>query len=167
MQKNSLIGFVLCAPFFALFLFGCGGGGGGYFNLQIADAGSDQAVRVGDLVTLDGSGSKVSFGGSTSTGAMLTYNWSFTLKPAGSSAVLSDQTSMNPTFTADQAGTYTVRLIVSDGSGNSADDSVTIIATEIVTNSAPVAVAGPDQTVAFGMSVEIDGGGSYDVDGDP
>ncbi|MDF1577311.1 MAG: PKD domain-containing protein [Desulfobulbales bacterium] len=166
MQKTSRISFALCVPFFALLLFGCGGGGG-YFNLQIADAGSDQIVRAGDQVTLDGSASKVGIGGGTSPGTMLTYNWSFTLKPAGSTAALYDQTAMNPTFTADRAGTYTVCLTVSDGSGNSADDSVTIIATEIVANSAPVAVAGPDRTVTFGMSVELDGGGSYDADGDP
>ncbi len=57
-----------------------------------ADAGADQAVRVNDTVHLDGSSS------SDADGDTLTFKWSFTSMPAGSSAALSSATAVNPTF---------------------------------------------------------------------
>ncbi len=49
----------------------------------VADAGADQAVRVNDIVQLDGSSS------SDADGDTLTFKWSFTSVPDGSSAALS------------------------------------------------------------------------------
>jgi len=89
----------------------------------VANAGADQSVDTGSVVTLDGSGS------SDPDGDALTYAWSFVAKPAGSSASLSDTTIVHPTFTADIEGTYTMQLIVNDGTVDSAADSVTITAT--------------------------------------
>ena len=69
-----------------------------------ANAGAAQSVATGALVTLNGSDS------SDANGDSLTYSWSFTSKPAGSSAVLSSATIAKPTFTADTAGAYILKL---------------------------------------------------------
>ncbi len=114
-----------------------------------ADAGPNQNVSVGDTVTLDGNGS------SDVDGNALTYSWSLTAIPTGSAATLLDATSANPTFVADVAGTYVIQLIVNDGFVDSAPDTV-VISTE---NSAPVANAGPDQSVFVGATVTLDGTG--------
>src|SRR5262249_38708189 len=74
-----------------------------------ADAGQDQTVAVGATVQLDGSASF------DPDGDTLTYDWSLTTLPSGSSASLSDSTAAKPTFVADQAGTYIAQLIVNDG----------------------------------------------------
>jgi len=50
-------------------------------------------------------------------------------RPSGSSASLSNANQFNPTFTADVAGTYVVRLVVNDGTVNSSADTVSITAT--------------------------------------
>jgi len=87
-----------------------------------ADAGPDQTVQTGDTVQLDGSGS------SDPDSDPLSYSWSFVSKPAGSAAVFSDPTIINPTFVADVAGDYILELRVGDGRGGSDIDQVTITA---------------------------------------
>ena len=94
----------------------------------VANAGADQSVNVGVAVTLNGGVS------SDADGDTITYSWSFTTKPSGSTAALSGATSANPTFTADKAGTYVVSLIVSDGTLNSSPDTVTITANAVTIN---------------------------------
>jgi hypothetical protein len=123
-------------------------------SAPVADAGPDQTVFVGYTVNLDGSGS------SDVDGDPLTYQWSFTSLPPGSTAVLSDTTAMNPSFVADRRGIYVVQLIVNDGTVNSAPDTVTIDAE----SSSPLADAGPDQTVLEGTEVTLNGSGSIDPD---
>jgi hypothetical protein len=120
-----------------------------------ANAGPNQTVAVDALVTLNGSGSTNQSGIGT-----LSYSWAFTSIPAGSKAVLSNSTAVMPTFTADVAGSYVVSLTVSNGRATSSA-SVTIT----TGNSAPVANAGPDQTVAVGSTVVLNGSGSSDVNG--
>ena len=123
----------------------------------VADAGPDQTIDVGQTVQLDGSGSH------DPDGDPLTFDWSFVSVPSGSGAVLDDPHAVDPAFIADAPGVYVVQLVVHDGSRSSAPDTA-IIST---TNTAPVADAGPDQTVAVGATVQLDGSGSTDVDGDP
>ncbi len=72
------------------------------------------------LVTLNGGAS------ADANGDALTYAWTLTSKPAGSTAVLSSPTSVNPTFTADVAGNYVVTLSVHDGKISSSAASVTV-----------------------------------------
>jgi hypothetical protein len=60
----------------------------------------------------------------------VTYSWSLITVPAHSKAVLSGVTTASPTFTADKAGTYVARLVVNDGTVNSAAATVTITATK-------------------------------------
>ena len=100
-------------------------------HIPVADAGSDQGVITGSLVTLDGSSS------SDADLTALTYAWNITTKPVGSSATLSDNTVVDPTFIADDNGTYIIELIVNDGDFNSSVDTVTILAgtTPILANS--------------------------------
>ena len=123
----------------------------------VANAGPDQTVLVGDVVTLNGSGS------SDADGDPLTFQWSFSSRPSGSSATLSSASSVAPTFQIDRAGTYDIRLIVNDGKVDSTADIV-IISTA---NSRPVANAGPDQTTLISNLVTLDGSGSSDFDGNP
>jgi hypothetical protein len=89
----------------------------------VADAGANQAVRVGDEVLLDGSDSY------DANGDALLYHWSFFSAPASSTATLSDPASQMPTFTPDAPGTYEVDLIVSDGLLDSEPARVTVVAT--------------------------------------
>jgi hypothetical protein len=86
----------------------------------VADAGPDRPAITGYQVTLDGSGS------STSNGAYLSYRWSLISRPGGSIATLAKATSVNPTFTADRDGPYTVSLVVNDGRMDSSADTVVI-----------------------------------------
>jgi hypothetical protein len=125
----------------------------------VADAGDDQSVAVGTLVQLDGSGSH------DPDGTALSYSWSFSSRPGGSGATLSNPNAVKPTFTADVPGQFVVRLVVSDGLASSAADQVTITATA-AGNTPPVADAGDDQTVLVGNLVQLDGGGSSDANGD-
>src|SRR5215831_15123022 len=123
----------------------------------VAHAGPNQTVVAGTTVHLDGSKS------SDVDGDPLTFHWTFMATPAGSHAVLSDATAVQPTFEADRVGTYVVQLIVNDGTFDSTPTTVAIS----TTNSPPVANAGPNQTVVAGATVHLDGSTSSDVDGDP
>lgn len=87
-----------------------------------AEAGPDRTVSVGDTVALDGSASR------DPDNDPLTYRWQFIRRPAGSGATLSDPGAVNPSFVADQAGTYDLELVVSDGSVESAADTVAVTA---------------------------------------
>jgi RHS repeat-associated protein len=123
----------------------------------VAEAGPPRTVPLRSVVPLDGSGS------TDRDGDLLSYRWTLRSKPRDSQAHLAGADSVSPSFRADRPGAYGVELIVNDGQSDSAPDTVTI-STE---NSAPVAKAGPDQTVPLGATVTLDGRGSSDSDGDP
>ena len=143
-------------------LSGCGGGGGGgedsTNHAPVASAVSDESATVGDMVTLDGSGS------SDPDGDSITYAWTQS-DSTGISVTLSDATAASPTFTAptvDTSGTViTFQLTVTDqnNSADTADVAVTI-------NRKPTAVASADVSIATeGDTVTLDGTGSSDPDG--
>ena len=112
----------------------------------VANAGPDQTVFVTQVVTLDGSAS------SDIDGDPLTYQWSFVSRPEGSTAALSSPTAVNPSFTADKAGTYTVQLIVNDGTFDSAPDTVNIVAQPQVWS---LEVGPEGGTLNFGNGVKL------------
>jgi hypothetical protein len=121
-----------------------------------ANAGVDQAVFVGQTVTLNGSAS------TDLDGDALTYQWSIISQPDGSNSALSDPSLASPEIGIDSHGTYVLQLVVSDGTEASTPDSVTLN----VGNVKPIAHAGLDRAVQVGKVIELDGSGSTDVDGD-
>jgi len=123
-------------------------------SAPIANAGANQTVTARSLVSLDGSQS------TDVDGDALTYTWAILNAPAGSAATLSDASAVKPTFTVDVPGNYVIQLIVNDGTVDSLPVTVTISDQ----NTAPVANAGPAQTVPLGSLVTLDGTGSSDVD---
>jgi WD40 repeat protein len=121
----------------------------------IADAGPDQSVRVGTLVSLDGARS------SDIDGDRLQYLWKLSTAPPGSAATVTNADSVNPSLYIDRPGNYLMALTVSDGKRSSLPDTVAI-STE---NSPPVANAGINQSISLGTTVTLDGSRSFDVDG--
>ena len=118
----------------------------------IANAGLDKAVNENQPVTLDGS--------SSSSG--VTYTW---IQVGGVNNVeLLYPTDQKPTFTAPDLNgggdTLVFQLTVTDGAGKTDTDRVSV---DVNWNNAPPrANAGPDQTVAPGATVTLNGSGSTD-----
>src|SRR5688572_29919376 len=141
-----------------VFLAGCGGGdsgeGGGGKPAPIANAGSDEMAAVGTAITLDGSASE------SSSGAPVSYQWTLTSKPSGSTALLTSPNSARPTFTPDVAGAYIVTLVVHANGVTSQPDNVSITCS--TGNIPPRANAGPDRSAAPGGTITLDGTGSRD-----
>lgn len=86
----------------------------------IANAGTDKSVARNNTVYINGSGS------TDPDGDALSYQWNIISKPQGSSASLSNPTSINPTLTPDMVGEYIIQLIVNDGALSSQADTAII-----------------------------------------
>jgi hypothetical protein len=129
----------------------------------VADAGADQTVAEGTLVTLDGSAS------SGVDDTITTYLWE-QIDTTGVTAALSDPTAPNPEFTLNDVGadgaSVTFQLTVTDQGGLQATDTCVVNVTGVASNQAPVADAGPDQSVSTNAQVTLDASGSTDPDGD-
>jgi hypothetical protein len=115
-------------------------------TLPMADAGPDQTVGEGTLVTFDGSGSSDNVG-------ILNHNWTFT---DGAPVALHG---VRPTHRFDTPGVFVVTLNVTDAAGNWATDDMTVTVNDITP---PVVDAGPDMMVDEGTLVIFDGSGSSD-----
>jgi hypothetical protein len=123
----------------------------------VADAGPNQLALVGASVALFG-------GASTDPNLLtLTFSWTMTSRPAGSSAALTGASTVSPTFIVDSPGTYVVSLVVNNGVHSSAPDLVTIE----TGNTPPLAVASGPGSVAAGTPAGLSSLGSMDADGDP
>ncbi|UCF07345.1 MAG: PKD domain-containing protein, partial [Thermoplasmata archaeon] len=126
----------------------------------IAVVGADLTVYVGDTVFFDGSASfdQDTFGNPPD---IVSYEWDFdydgiTFDVDASGAV--------QTHTYYTPGNYTVRLFVTDNE-NETDDTFLIVTVLPPPNEPPVAEAGLNQTVSEGDTVQFDGTGSSDPDG--
>ena len=109
----------------------------------VASAGSDQVVSPGTSVKLDASGS---------SGSSISYVW----KVEGVN--ISTKSSFRKTYSA---GRHEITLTVTDDLGDQDYDTVFV-----VVNRAPVADAGPDQTVTEDATIHFGGSNSSDPDGD-
>jgi RHS repeat-associated protein len=121
----------------------------------VANAGPDQSVARGVLVTLDGTQSQAP------EGAALTFGWTLVSQPAGSSVSLNNSTSATPQFTPLRPGNYVFELVVNDGQFDSAPDSVTVTAD----NANPTANAGGPYTGTVNVPIQFSGTGN-DPEGD-
>jgi|GEM_PF-2705378 len=128
-------------------------------NPPNADAGPDQTVNEGEMVTLDGSGS------SDPDAAVLSYTWE---QAGGPAVTLSDIHAAQPTFVApavDDQTSLSFTLTVEDDNAIMDSDTVTItVNNTAATNQPPIASAGTDRPVIPGETVTLDGSGSSDPD---
>ena len=122
-------------------------------NPPTANAGADQSVAEGAVVTLNGSAS-------TDDAGIDSYSWSQT---SGTAVTLLNGNTANPSFTAPEIAVTTVNLVftltVTDTGGLTATDTCTVTVTG--DNDAPTANAGADQSVVEGATVTLSGSG-YD-----
>ena len=125
-----------------------------------ANAGPDQTVNANSTVNLDGTASS-----DVPPGTVASYAWTQT---GGPSVTLSGANTATPSFTAPNNLTtsptdLTFSLVVTDNQGaTSAADTVVIHDTD----QQPTANAGPDQAVTGGLTVNLNGTGSSDPNGD-
>lgn len=129
-------------------------------HAPVPNAGSSQTVTVGDTVYLNGSGTDAD-------NDPLTYSWNFLNAPTGSTTLLYNWQTTRPYFVADLPGTYRFGLLVDDGKVTNAGSVISIIAnSKVLTNIAPVANAGSNQSVNVGATIKLNGAASTDANGD-
>jgi MYXO-CTERM domain-containing protein len=128
-------------------------------SAPVANAGPAQAVDERTVATLDGSAS------SDPDGDAITYAWT---QSSGPAVTLSSATAQKPTFTVPEVTVDSAAifgLVVTDVHGLSSTAS-TVTVTFRNVNRAPLADAGPNQTVDERTLATLDGSSSGDPDGD-
>jgi len=126
-------------------------------ELPVAQAGPDQNAGEGDEISLNGANSY------DPDGSLATYQWT---QLDGMPVALVNPRSKNAGFAApvvnESGQSLSFRLTVTDASGKQTEDDCLVNISWL--NQPPVAVAGPNQTVAELQSVKIDSSGSHDPD---
>jgi fibronectin type 3 domain-containing protein len=109
----------------------------------VVNAGPDQAITLPAKATLAATATDDGL-----PSGVLTYSWTVV---SGTGVTLSTPTASTTQASFSAAGTYTLRITVSDGQLSSSDDVIVIAsaAQTLITNKAPVVNAGPDQTITF------------------
>jgi len=127
-------------------------------QIPFANAGKDQQVRLGQVVTLQGKGEDLDQD-------KLTYHWRL-IEPSGVRVTLNEAEPDFPTFTPTntEISKYVFGLRVDDGKSFSVEDIVEIKV--LGTNRPPVSSIQPLSKVFVGDKVVLDGTSSYDPDGD-
>ena len=116
----------------------------------LASAGGPYSASVGQAIGFDGSGS------SDPDGAIASYRWEL-----GDGQLA---TGVAPSHTYAAAGTYLVRLTVTDD-GGATDESTVLVTISAPDNDPPLADAGGNRSADVGESLLFDGTGSTDPDG--
>lgn len=116
----------------------------------VAVAGPHQVIDAGQMVYLDGTESF----DDTSASIDLLFSWSFTARPAGSIATLSDDDTSSPYFAADLPGLYVVQLAVTDELGQVSPPASVEVSS---VNLAPTADGGDHQSVYTNATAFLDG----------
>lgn len=116
----------------------------------VVDAGLNQSVSSGSVVTLSGSATDPD-------GTIVSYLWEQTAGPT----VTLNRNGATATFTAQDAGTYTFRLTATDNEGATGSATVNVESTNLL----PVAIINGPVMVEVGAVVELDGSASYDPEG--
>jgi hypothetical protein len=170
---------IIKALFVALTITACGGGGGtdnsgagagagagagtggtgGTTNLApVSNAGNDQTVLEGTLVTIQGSGTD-------SDGSIIAHSWQ---QVAGTLVMLNNANSSEVSFVAPMSEgelTLSFELTVTDNNGAATKDAINIFVTpNDQPNVAPIANAGLDQAVDEKVIVNLNGSAT-DSDG--
>ena len=127
-----------------------------------ADCGGSYTGTIGEVITLNGTGSV------DPDGQPLSYDWSLVSPDCSalSSSDIFNESGPRPSFVPDCDGLYVVSLVVSDGGQWS--EPVVCSADVASENRIPVADAG--EPISLGSCADnpipLIGGGSYDLDGD-
>ena len=130
-----------------------------------ASAGDDLVVADGEIFTLDGSGSVASDGGE------LTFAW---VQTAGPAVAIRNADSRKAFVIASGEGEYEFRLIVTDATGSSSVDELTVEVVELTSpseqpavpaNSPPFAEVALNANQPAGSSLLLDGSRSHDTEG--
>lgn len=133
-------------------------------NEPTANAGADDSGDNASPLPLFGSGTDDDFD-------VLTYQWTVTGKPSATDVFLLEAASTpSPVFTPRGVGTWTLTLVVSDGTVQTCVNPATQLSCDTVEiqadNNPPVANAGDDrQGLNSGQQVTLDGSSSSDIDG--
>jgi acyl-CoA thioesterase-1 len=126
----------------------------------IAVPGTQKKTLTGHAVPIDGT---TSYDPDKDT--ITAFQWTVANAPAGSTAVVENNTSAAASFTPDLAGYYGIGLVVTAGAQESVMQTCRIHA--VAANAIPVADAGEDFTLATGKRAKPDGSNSSDADNDP
>jgi len=121
----------------------------------VANAGPDQDVEDGFVVTLDGSDS------SDPDDGIAYYKW---IQTSGPAVTLSDSDAVSPVFTAPHVseGGASLTFRLTDNNGAASSDTCTVNVSWL--NKVPLTDAGSDQTADEGEIVLLDGSNSVDPD---
>jgi hypothetical protein len=143
-----------------------------------ADAGPDQTVESGSIVTLDGSRTidQTNLGFDPGDPDVfdkdnLVFTWEWVDGPVRVDPQQSDANDPTATVELTQLGIYTYRLLVEDNASPglpSTDDVVITVVGELPENRPPrVVISGPANAVVEGTVVTLDGSATSDPDNDP
>ena len=123
-------------------------------NAPVANAGPDLTSYMGAQIFLASQSTDAD-------GDPLEYRWSIVSRPEGSKANLINPNSKAPSFFADRAGAFVIRLMASDGIFISNLDDVVV---EVLANSAPVIVVDPYLSVRVGELTLLNASASFDLE---